>query len=117
MRQNRRPGELWPARVELKIFRAVAIFLPQLIILLNLGASFDLLLGFNRTDAGFSTLLFLLVLAPAITLIWFILETLISIRLAKRENRAVSFLLPGLAFFFFLESLGIDIYMVLHFRM
>jgi hypothetical protein len=101
----------------LEIFRAVAITLPQLIILLILGASFDLLLGFNRTDAGFNTLLFLFVLSPVVALIWFIVETANSIRLAKRINKRVSFLLPGLAFFFFLESLAIDFYMILSFKM
>ena len=101
----------------MKIFRGIAILLPQLIILLNVGARFDLLLGFNRTDAGFSTLLLLLALAPSITLVWFIIEIIISIRLAKHHHKATSLFLPGLAFFFFLESLGIDIYMLFHFKM
>jgi len=101
----------------LKIFRGIGVLLPQLIILLNVGARFDLLFGFNRTDAGFSTLLFLLLLAPAITIIWFIVELIISIIVVKRQNSAISFLMPGLALFFFLQSLGIDIYMVLHFKM
>ena len=75
----------------MKIFRCIAILLPQLIILLNAGARFDLLLGFNRTDAGFSTLLLLLILAPSITLVWFIIEIIISIRLAKRQSEGVPF--------------------------
>ena len=91
--------------------------LPQLIVLLDVGAKFDLLFNFNRTSTGLDTLLLLLVLAPAITLIWFIIELIISIRLTKLTNTAVPFLMPGLAMFFFLESLGIDIYMVLHFKM
>jgi len=93
------------------------IVFPQLTILLILGASFDLIFGFNRTDAGFSILLFLLVLTPVVTLIWFIVETVNSIRQAKRLNRPVSFLLPGLAFFIFIESLAIGIYMMLSFKM
>ena len=91
--------------------------LPQMIIFLYVGAKFDLLFGFNRTSAGLDTLLLLLVLAPAITLIWFIIELIISIRRTKLTNTAVPFLMPGLAMLFFLESLGIDIYMVLHFKM
>ena len=101
----------------MRTFRGIAILLPQLIIILDVGAKFDLLLGFNRTDAGFSILLALLVLSPAITLIWFVIETVLSIRPAKRQGKAISFMLPGLALFFFLESLGMDVYMLLHFRM
>jgi len=93
------------------------IFLPQLLILLIVGARFDLLFGFNRTDTGFNTLLFLFVLVPTITLIWLIVEIIISVRVAKRQNKAMSLLLPGLALFFFLESLSIDIFMLLHARM
>jgi hypothetical protein len=103
--------------LELNIFRGIAILLPQLLILLDVGARLDFLFGFNRTDAGFSTLLLLLLLAPAITLIWFIVELIISIRVVKRQKSAISFRLPALAMLFFLESLGIDIYMVLHFKM
>jgi len=33
------------------------------------------------------------------------------------ENKGAFLFLPGLAFFFFLESLGIDIYMLFHFKM
>ena len=86
----------------MKIFRGIAILLPQLIILLNVGARFDLLLGFNRTDAGFSTLLLLLALAPSITLVWFIIEIIISIRLAKHHHKAFSFS-AGIGLFLFLR--------------
>ena len=101
----------------MKIYRSIAILLPQLIIFLHVGAKFDLLFGFNRTSTGLDTLLLLLVLAPAITLIWFIIEIVLSIRLTKRRNTATLFLMPGLALLFFLESLGIDIFIVLQFKM
>jgi hypothetical protein len=101
----------------LKGFRGIAILLPQLLILLNVGARFDLLFGFNRTDTGFTTLLFLLVLVPAVNLIWLIVEIIISIKVAKRQKRAMSFRLPGLALFFFLESLFIDIFILSHAKM
>lgn len=101
----------------MNIFRGIAILLPQLIILLDVGAKFDLLFGFNRTSTGLDTLLLLLVLAPATTLIWLIIEIVLSIRLTKRRNTAHPFLMPGLALLLFLESLAIDIYMVLHFKM
>jgi hypothetical protein len=102
---------------KLKILRGVAIFLPQLLILLMIGARFDLLFGFNRTDTGFTTLLFLFGLAPVMNLIWLIVEIINSVRVAKRQNRSMSFLLPGLALFFLLESLFIDIFMLSHARM
>lgn len=101
----------------LKILRGVAILLPQAVILLIAGGRFDLLFGFNRTDAGFGTLLFLLALAPPIGLMWFLVETVMAIGHAKRNNRAVSLLMPAIAFFFFLESLCAAVYMVLQFRM
>jgi len=101
----------------LKIFRGIAILLPQVLILLIIGARFDLLFGFNRTEAAFNTLLFLFALVPTINLIWLIVEIIISIRTAKRQNRPMSFLLPGLALFFFVESLFIDIFVLLHMRM
>ena len=91
------------------IFRAIAISLPQLLIFLYAGAKFDLLFGLNRTDYGFTILLFLFVLAPVINMSWLIAEIIISIRIAKRQNRAMSFLMPGLAFLFFIETAIIDI--------
>jgi len=101
----------------MKILRGISILLPQVLILLFIGARFDLLFGFNRTDAGFNTLLFLFVLVPTINLIWLIVEIIISMRAAKRHDRRMSFLLPGLALFFFLEALLIDFYILLHARM
>ena len=101
----------------MKILRGISILLPQVLILLFIGARFDLLFGFNRTDAGFNTLLFLFVLVPTINLIWLIVEIIISMRAAKRHDRRMSFLLPGLALFFFLESLFIDLYISSHARM
>ncbi len=101
----------------MKIFRTIAMILPQLMLVLILGAGFDLLFGFNQTDTGCSTLLSLLVLTPAFTLIWFVVETKISIRRAKRRKTAISFLLSGLAFLLFIESRVIDIYVLSHFKM
>jgi hypothetical protein len=81
----------------LKIFRVIAISLPQLLLLLNVGARFDLLSGFNRTDYGFTTLVFLFVLVPLFTLAWLLAEITLSIVLAKRQNKNRSFFMPGLA--------------------
>jgi hypothetical protein len=101
----------------LNILRSIAILLPQLLFLLNVGARFDLLFGFNRTDSGFTTLLFLFVLAPAVTLVWLIVGIILSVKMAKREKGAMSLRLPGLALLFFLESLLIDILILSDARM
>ena len=94
----------------MNIFRGVAILLPQLLIALDIGARFDLIFGFNRTDAGFTILLFLLVLSPVVNLIWLVTEVIVSLIFPKRKKMPVSFLKPGLALFFFLESLAVDVY-------
>jgi len=101
----------------LRVFRYIAALVPQVLFVLIVGARFDLLCGFNRTDAGFSTLLYLLVSAPAVTLVWLILEMVPSVRLLGQRDGVSSCRLPGLAFFIFLESAGMVIYMALHFRM
>lgn len=68
-------GRLFIAKgKELEIFRTVAIIFTQLTILLILGASFDFLFGFNRTDYGFTTLLFLFVAAPIVDFSWLLSE-------------------------------------------
>jgi hypothetical protein len=101
----------------LKIFRVIVISSPQLLVLLDLGARFDLLFGFNRTDYGLTTLLFLFVLVPPLTLSWLFAEIIISVRVAKRQNRKMSFLMPGLALLLFAESMCVDIFLLLRARM
>jgi|RifCSP13_1_1023834.scaffolds.fasta_scaffold74232_2 hypothetical protein len=94
------------------IVRGIAMDLTQLPILLVVGARFDLLFGFQRTDAGFTTLLYFLLMVPLMNLSWLIVEAAISVRQAKRCKTTLSFLMPGLALFFLLESLLFDIVMV-----
>lgn len=101
----------------MKVFRVIAFSLLQLLILLHVGARFDLLFGFNRTDAGFTTLLFLFVLVPLFTLAWLLAEITISIVLAKRRNKKMSFLMPGLALLILLESVVVDIFLLSQARM
>ena len=101
----------------MNIFRVFAISLPQLLILLDIGAGLDLLGGLNRTDAGFGILLILFVSAPVVTMLWFIFESIRSHRLAKHQNRSMSLLMPGLALFVFFESLAIDISLLSQARM
>ena len=98
--------------VKLKLFRTIAIALPQALVLLDLGARFDLLFGFNRTDCGFTSLLFLFVLAPLVDLSWLLAEIIAAIRLAKRHHRAISFVMPGLALAVLLESVAVGIFLL-----
>ena len=101
----------------LNLFRIVSASLPQLLILLYVGGRFDLFFGFNRTDYGFTILLFLFVLIPLINLAWLLIEIIVSIRLAKREKRPMFFLMPGVALLFFVESLFVDIFLLSQARM
>lgn len=91
--------------------------LSQALMLLFVGAKFDLLFGFNRTDTGFSTLLYLLVAAPLVSFVWLIAEIIVSIKRAKQRTRAASFLFLGIAFLILLESLVIDVMILSHARM
>jgi len=101
----------------LRVLRVVAISPPQLLVLLDVGARFDLLLGFNRTDYGFSILVFLFVVAPLITLSWLVAEIILSLRNARRSKRPISFLMPGVALLFFAESVLVDIFLLSQARM
>ena len=103
--------------MELNLFRIIAASLPQLLTLLYLGGRFDFIFGFNRTDYGFTILLFMFALVPLITLAWLLTEIVLSIRLAKRRKRPMSFLMPGVALLFFVESVFVDIYLLSQARM
>ena len=103
--------------MELNLFRTIAASLPQLLTLLYLGGRFDFIFGFNRTDYGFTILLFMFVLVPLITLAWLLAEIVLSIRLAKRRKTPMSFLMPGVALLFFVESVFVDIYLLSQARM
>jgi hypothetical protein len=98
--------------VKLKLFRVTAIALPQALVLLDLVARFDLLFGLNRTDCGFTSLLFLFVLAPLVDLSWLLDEIIAAIRMSKRHHRAMSFVMPGLALAVLLESVVADIFLL-----
>ena len=82
-----------------------------------MGAAFDLIFGFNRMDAGFTILLILFVLVPLLNLSWLITEIILSVKLLRHRNRAVSVLMPLIAAFFFMESIAIDLYLISQARM
>jgi len=103
--------------LKLKIFRGLSIFLTQLPLILFIGAAYDLIFGFNRMDAGFSVLLFLFVFVPVLNLIWTISEIVRSVKLRKKQNRAISYLMPLMAVFFLAESIAVDLYILSQARM
>ncbi|HEY7656636.1 MAG TPA: hypothetical protein VH881_07215 [Burkholderiales bacterium] len=98
-------------------FRIVVALLPQVLILLLVGGSFDLLGGFNRTDAGFSTLIALFLVAPVATLALLVAETVRYLLLAKRKDAVRSFSMAAVAILLFLEALGVDLYLLSQLRM
>jgi hypothetical protein len=93
------------------------ILLTQLPMILYVGAKYDLIFGFNRMDSGFTILLLLFVLVPLLNLSWLITEIILSVKLFKHRDRAVSFLMPLIAVFFFIESIAIDLYLLSQVRM
>jgi hypothetical protein len=99
------------------IFRIVVASLPQVLILLFVGGIFDLLGGFNRTDAGFSTLIALFLVTPVATLVLLVVEIVRYILQARRKDASRSFSMPAVAIFLFLEALAVDLYILSQFRM
>jgi hypothetical protein len=77
---------LGPGRgdLEVKAFRLVVASLPQLLVLMLVGAEFDLLGGLNRSDTGTGILLLLFFLAPVATAVLLVVEIL------RRRSRATN---------------------------
>lgn len=98
-------------------FRILVALLPQLLILLDAGARFDLLGGLNRTDAGFGILMALFLVAPVATLLLLVVEIIRYVLRTRRKDPARSFRMPALAIFLFLEALAIDGYIVSQLKM
>ncbi len=103
--------------MKLIIFRGIAIFFTQLPMILFIGGKYDLLFGFNQTHSGFTLLISLFVLVPLLNLAWLIIEITLSVKLFGHRNKALSFLLPLIAVFFFAESIAIDLYLLSQARM
>lgn len=99
------------------ILRIIAITLPQLLLLLPLGASMGLLGDWSHSDAGFNTLMLLFLMTPVVTLNLLIFE-IIGYRKARR-------LLPekpsrfwvAMAIFLCAETLAINIALISQMRM
>ena len=101
----------------LNIFRSAAILLTQLPLVLFFGAKHDLLFGFNRMDSGFTLLLLLFLLVPPLNLAWVIVEIVRSLRGIRHESRTARTTMVLLAFFFLVQSIGVDLYIASHARM
>ncbi|CAB1077113.1 hypothetical protein D1AOALGA4SA_4906 [Olavius algarvensis Delta 1 endosymbiont] len=101
----------------MNIFRGIAIFLTQLPLILSVGAKYDLIFGFNRINSGFTLLLYLFLLVPPLNLSWIIAEIIRSVKFSRHQSRTVTFLMPLISVFFFVESIAIDLYIASHMRM
>lgn len=91
------------------VLRIFAIALPQILVLLLIGGSLDFLGGWNHTDSAFGTLIILFLLNPIVTLILLIVELIKYRKSKKREGEALSFFMPGLAIFLFVQALLINV--------
>lgn len=99
------------------ILRFIAICLPQLLILLPLAAYFDLLGGWNNTDAGFNTMLVLLLMTPVVTLNLLIFEFLRYRKSRRLFPELPARFWPMLALFLCVETLAINLALISQMRM
>lgn len=99
------------------LIRIIAITLPQLLVLMLVGASLDLLGGWNHTDSGFSVLILLFLLNPVVTLIYLIIETMRYRKLGKHGDKSRSLLMPGVAIFLFVEVFATNLFLLSQVRM
>lgn len=97
-------------------FRCIAIALPQLLIVLLVAGSHDMLGGWNQTSDAMSTVLILFLLSPVVTLALMIIEITRCCK-ANKGERARTFLFTGLAIVLFVEALAIDLYFLSQLRM
>jgi hypothetical protein len=99
------------------LLRLVAYALPQVLLLLLLGAWLDLLGGWNHTDAGFSTFLLVCGLAPVAVIVLLAVEVGRSILSLRRRDGRASFLMPGLALLLAGETFLILVFILSQARM
>lgn len=91
------------------ILGLVAILLPQMLLLLLFGSYFDLLGGWNHTDAAMGALMGLFVAAPVLAAIWLV-ALAISNWLRRAQSRPRQPLWPAAAVL--VQALFIDLVIV-----
>jgi len=89
------------------LLRVAGLFIPQVLLVLLVGGRYDLLLGLNRTDAGFNLLLLFFILAPASSAL-FLLAEAVSCHRKRKRNETISVRQTVVAALVFLESLALD---------
>lgn len=99
------------------ILRIIAVALPQLLLLLPLAASMNLLGGWSQSDSGFNTLLLLFLMAPVVTMALLVSE-IIRYRKARQlmPEKTSKFWL-GIAVFVCAETLAINMTLLTQVRM
>ena len=97
--------------------RISAITLPQILLLMLIGASLDLLGGWNHTDSGFSVLILLFLLNPIVAVIYLIIETMRYRKPGKQSDETRSFIMPGVAILIFTEVFATNLFLLSQARM
>ena len=128
-RVPRRPGvalpcyaaSAGPSRIDLarqvNAFRIVVAALPQLLLLLLVGARLDLLGGFNRTDAGFGVVVALFLVTPVATTALVVVEAIRRRRQLRQEGGTRSSRTLAFAIFLLLEALAVNLFILTQVRM
>ena len=99
------------------LLRVIAIALPQILILILVGAALDMLGGWNHTDSGFGVLILLFLLNPVMAVILLIVESIHYRKLDKQSDATRPFFMPGLAIFLFVEVLVTNLYLLSQVKM
>ena len=97
-------------------FRFIAIALPQILILLLVAGSNDMLGGWNQTSDAMVTVLVLVLLSPIVVLALLITE-IVKCYKANKGKRGMTFLFIGLEVILLVEALAIDLYFLSMLRM
>ena len=99
------------------LYRIFAITLPQILVFMLIGASLDLLGGWNHTDSGFGVLILLFLLNPVVAVIFLLVESIRYRKLGKQGVETRSLLMPGLASLIFVEVFATNLFLLSQARM
>ena len=101
----------------MRFFRFTVIALPQVLILLLVGGRYDLLGGWNHTDAALFTLMSLFLLNPLLTLSLLVVETRQYFKARKTAPGRTLLRKPVLAIVLFIEALATDLFILTQLKM